>query len=163
MKQKIYYSVFNSGATVTTIILWVIYIAAIVLYLVFKEHPFDNVFFWVVIGAFVVFSLLTFFTIPFSVSSDNENIIIHKAFNTKKIKISDIRSVEPTEINQYKEIYIKPFKWTEQFTPYDEGRYYLYYGKPINPVKISLKEGRHYTIGTTNPDEFMEFINKKIK
>ena len=163
MKQKISYSYLNAGVTVTTIILWVIFLTAFVLYWVFDAKPFDDVFFWIMIGIFVISACWTFFFIPTSVSVDDENINVHKALKTKKIKIKDIKSVEPSQINRYKDFYYKPFKWIKVFSDGGDGIFYFYYGKPKNPVKIKFKDGNEYTIGTSNPTEFIEFINKKIK
>ena len=162
MKQKISYSTFNAGVTVATILLWVISIASFVLYWVFDTRPFDMVFFWIMIGTFVICACWTLFCIPTSVSVDDENIHVHKAIKTKKIKISDIKSVEPTKINIYREIFT-PFKWTKRLNDGGDGRYYFYYGKPKKPVQINFKDGHSYVVGTNNPTEFIEYINTKIK
>lgn len=162
MKQKISYSLFNAGVTVTTIILWILIIACGVLYCVFNEKPFADVFFWIFIGALIVSVIWTFYIVPTSVSVDDENINVHKTFKTRKIKFSDIKSVEPTKINRYKEASL-PFRWIKTYVGKENGRFYYYYGMPKNPVEITFKDGSHYTIGSSNPTEFIEFVNKKIK
>ncbi|MCH5223316.1 MAG: hypothetical protein J1E82_04680 [Muribaculaceae bacterium] len=162
MKQKISYSLFNAGVTATTIILWVIFFACFVLYWVFDAKPFDDVFFWIMFGIFVISAVWSIFIVPTSVSVDDENVNIHKAIKTRKIKISDIKSVEPIDINSLRER-LSPFKWVSRFIDGGNGVFYYYYGKPKNSVIINFKDGKHFTVGTSNPTEFIEFINKKIK
>ena len=137
MKQKISYSSIMSGLSITFI---VVFIAIFVLFWVFINKPFDNVFFWILVGLFGVFFLWLLFSIPYSVDADDDYVSEYRPLHKRKIRISDIKSVEPT---------------------YENNGFHLH-GKFKSPILITLKDGRSYVIGSEDSKEFIDYINGKL-
>lgn len=162
MKQKIRYGFFNLGVWVSTIILWVIFITVLVLCLVFTNHESDRVFFWIFIGIFVLIACWSLFVIPFSVSADDENVMVHKLWNTKSYKIKEIKSIKPTQVGRSDlKKHIGLLKWPKYYSGGD-GEYYQFYGSPNNPVLITLKNGDRVIIGSSDQKELLEHINSRM-
>lgn len=141
MKQKISYNSVVSGLSITFI---VVFIAIFVLFWVFINKPFDNVFFWILFGLFCVGILWICGSIPYSVSADDDYIGEERPFNTKKYRMSDIKSAEIADSAKYS----------------DKGMHFR--GKYKNPVLITLKDGRQFLIGSNDAGQLVEYINGKI-
>ena len=144
MKQKISYSSVISGITIA---IFIAFIAIFVLFWVFINKPFDDVFFWILVGLFVLCCCCIFGSFPYSVSADDDYVGVHKPFHTRRIKYSDIQSVEPYYGDSY---------------PSDvEGRN-RFYGKYKEPVIITFKDGKKYIIGSENSKDFAKYINDRL-
>ncbi|MCH5227164.1 MAG: hypothetical protein J1F16_05025 [Muribaculaceae bacterium] len=139
MKQKISYGSWNKTVDVITWIIWIIFIAVFVLFLVFFNKSYDNVWFWLAFGFFVLGWCWTFFCIPTSVSADDEYLSVNKPLRKKKYNISDIESVEHLD---------------------GPRKNYAYYGSPKNPVIVTMKDGTQFVVGTSDSKEFIDYINK---
>lgn len=136
MKQKISYSSVISGITVA---IFVIYVAIFVLFWVFINKPFDNVFFWILIGLFCLCFLWIFGTMPSSVYADDDYVGINEPLRNKRIPLSDIKSVEVTDRQR-------------------SG----FHGKYKYPILITFKDGSTYIIGSEEPDKFVEYVNSRL-
>ena len=142
MKQKISYGAWNKSVDVITSIIWIIFIAVFVLFLVFWNKSYDRVWFWISLGVLIFGWCWSFLCVPVSVTADDDYVNINKPFRSKKIRRSEIQSVERYSKSNGKT------------------NHYGYYGAPKNPVVIVLKNGKTYIVGTSDPDEFIDFINK---
>ena len=142
MKQKISYGSWNKTADIISGIIWVIFIALFVLFLVFFHRPYEHVWFWLTFGFFILAWIWSFICIPVSVSADDDYIRVHKPLNSKKYKISDIKSIDQNP-NAHKN--------------------YVYYGSPKNPVYVTMKDGKQFVVGTSDPKEFIDYVNSRKK
>lgn len=146
MKQKISYGSWNKTVDVISTIIWIIFIAVFVLFLVFWDQSYDRTWFWITFGVFVFGWCWTFFCIPTSVSADDDYVSVHRPFRSRKYRMDDIESIE-------------------KFDRESKGKSsnYVYYGKPKNPVLITLKDGEKFVVGTSDPQEFIDYINNRRK
>lgn len=144
MKQKISYSSVISGVSIAIIIAFV---AIFVLLWVFIDKPFDDVFFWILIGLFCLFFCWIIGTSPEYVSADDNYLGVKKAFNTKRYNISDIKSIEAYDKDNY---------------PSDVEKGVRLYGKFKNPIVITLKNGKKFVVGSEDSKQFVDYVNKRI-
>ena len=139
MKQKISYDSIISGLSIAFVI---VFIAIFVLFWVFINQPYDNVFFWILFGLFCVGIIWICGSIPYSVSGDDDYIGEERAFSKRRYRYSDIRSAEIADRNEDKGLKFR--------------------GKFKNPVLITLKDGRQVIIGSEDPAKLVEYINSRI-
>ena len=144
MKQKISYGSWNKSVGIITTIIWVIFIAVFVLFLVFWNKSYDHVWFWISLGVLIFAWCWSFFCIPVSITADEDYVNVKRPFNSNKFKMQDIQSVEYLPSSKK----VNPLK-------------YGYYGAPKNPVIIRLKNVKEYIVGTSDPQEFVDYFNKK--
>ena len=69
MKQKISYSSVLSGITIA---IFIAFVAIFVLFWVFINKPFDNVFFWILFGLFCLGIIWICGSLPYSVDADDD-------------------------------------------------------------------------------------------
>lgn len=143
MKQKISYGSWNKSVDIITTIIWIIFIAVFVLFLVFWDKSYDRVWFWLSFGFLIFGWCWSFFCIPVSISADDDYVSVNRPFRSHKFRRDEIQSVE-----RYNREKRNPFR-------------YGYYGAPKNPVLITLKNGKQYVVGTSDPDEFISYINER--
>ena len=143
MKQKISYSSVLSGLSIAY---FIVFVAIFVLFWVFINKPYDNVFFWILFGLFCLGIIWICGSIPYSVSGDDDYIGEERPFNTRKYRYSDIQNAEIVDSNQYSAV--------------DKGL--RFHGKYKNPVLITLKDGRKFVIGSDNPQELINYINSRV-
>ena len=137
MKQKISYSSVVSGVTIAILIA---FIAIFVLFWVFIDKPFDNVFFWILVGLFCLCFIWIFGTTPSYVDADDDYVGVQSSFNTRKYRYSDIRSAEAADSNRGTHLH----------------------GKYRHPVLITLKDGRQFVIGSDDPQQLIDYINSHV-
>lgn len=137
MKQKISYSSVMSGITIA---IFIAFVAIFVLFWVFINKPFDNVFFWILVGLFCLCFICIFGSIPYSVDADDDYISENRPFHKRRYRMSDIRSAEET----------------------DEDRRLHFHGKYKNPVLITLKDGRSFIIGSDDSKQLIDYINSRV-
>lgn len=142
MKQKISYSSIVSGIT---IFIFVAFIAIFVLFWVFINKPFDNVFFWILVGLFCLCFIWIFGTMPSYVSADDDYVGEHRPFHTRRYRYSDIQSAEASD---------------GDYSAYD--RRIHFHGKYKNPVIITLKDGRKFVIGSDDSRQLADYINNRV-
>ena len=143
MKQKISYNSIVSGLSIAFI---VIFIAIFVLFWVFDNKPFDNVFFWILFGLFCVGVIWACGSIPSSVYADDDYVGEDRTFRKRRYRYSDIKSAEVADASQY--------------SAADRGMHF--HGKYKYPVLITLKDGRQFVIGSNDPAKLVEYINSRI-
>ena len=143
MKQKISYNSILSGLS---IVYFIVFIAIFVLFWVFINKPFDNVFFWILFGLFCLGLIWICGSIPFSVSADDDYVGEDRAFSRRKYRYSDIQSAELADGNKYSST--------------DKGMHF--HGKYKKPVLITLKDGRQFIIGSEDPTRLIEYINSRV-
>lgn len=143
MKQKISYNSIASGSAIAFL---AIFIAIFVLCLVFFNKPFDTVFYWIFIGLFCVGMLWFFCATPTSIYDDDDSLIEKSTFNTRKYRYSDIKSAKKAT--------------AEEYSAYDKKKHL--HGKYRNPVLITMKDGSSVVVGSENPDQLADYINKKV-
>ena len=143
MKQKISYNSIISGLAIAY---FIVFIAIFVLFWVFVNQPFDNVFFWILFGLFVLGIFWICGSIPYSVSADDDYIGEERPFRTKRYKMSEVKSAELADGSQYSAV---------------DGKMH-FHGRFKNPVLITMKDGRQIIVGSENPTELIEYINGKI-
>ena len=137
MKQKISYSSVVSGITIAILIA---FIAIFVLFWVFINKPFDNVFFWILVGLFCLCFIWIFGTTPSYVDSDDDYVGVQSPFRTRRYSYSDIKSAERADSDRGSHLH----------------------GKYKYPVLITLKDGRQFIIGSENPQQLIDYINNHI-
>lgn len=143
MKQKISYNSILSGLSIA---FFVVFVAIFVLFWVFINKPFDNIFFWILFGLFCLGIIWICGSIPYSVNGDDDYISEESSFSKKKYRFSEIKSAQKINGNQYSSI----------------NKGLRLHGKFKNPVLITLKDGTQFIIGSENPNELVEYINSKI-
>lgn len=143
MKQKISYNSIVSGITIA---IFVAFIAIFVLFWVFINKPFDDVFFWILVGLFVLCFCCIFGTIPYSVDADDDYVSEYRPFRSRRYRYSDIRSAEPYDRNKHSY----------------EDKGVKFHGKYKEPVLITLKDGSQYVIGSGDSAKLSEYINTKV-
>ena len=141
MKQKISYSSIISGVTIA---IFIAFIAIFVLFWVFINKPFDNVFFWILVGLFCLIFCCIFGSIPYSVDADDDYVDEYRPFRSRKFKMSDIRSARVGDRSK------------------DYERGVKFHGKYRNPVVITLKDGTEYVIGSGDAQELSDYINNRV-
>lgn len=144
MKQKISYNSVLSGLS---FFIFIAFIAIFVLFWVFLDKPFDNVFLWILVGLFAVWLCLLFGYTPSSVSADDDYVGVSRPFRSERYRISDIKSVEPLDENNYSKA---------------ENKGVRFYGKYKNPVLITLKDGRRFIIGSDDSRQLIDYINSRL-
>lgn len=142
MKQKISYSSIVSGVTIA---IFIAFIAIFVLFWVFIDKPFDDVFFWILVGLFVLCFCCIFGSIPYSVDADDDYVSVRRPFHTRRFRYSDIKSVDSYNGGNY---------------PREKG--VRFHGKYKEPVEITFKDGGKYVIGSEDSKQFADYINSKI-
>ena len=144
MKQKISYSSVMSGLSIAFI---VVFIAIFVLFWVFINKPFDNVFFWILVGLFALCFCWIFGSIPDYVDADDDYLYERRPFNSRKYRMSDIQSVEARDHNNY---------------PSDAEKGLRFHGRYKNPILVTLKDGRQFIIGSADSKQFVDYVNQRI-
>lgn len=141
MKQKISY---NTVLSWLSVIYFIAFVAIFVLFWVFINKPYDNVFFWILVGLCALGVCWIFGSIPDSVYSDDDDdyVSYHRPFYTKRYHYRDIQSAAPANK--------------------DEDRRIHFHGRYKNPVLITLKDGRQYVIGSENAQELSDYINNRV-
>lgn len=140
MKQKISY---NTVLSALSIIYFIVFIAIFVLFWVFIDKPYDNVFFWIMFGLFCLGIIGIWGYIPASVDADEDYVDEERPFHTKKYRMADIKSASVAD--------------AETYHAYDKGVHF--HGKYKNPVLITLKDGTQFIIGSENAPELVDYIN----
>lgn len=145
MKQKISYNSVISGLAIAY---FVVFIAIFVLFWVFIYKPFDNVFFWILVGLFCLGFIWICGSVPYSVDADDDYDYIgeQRPFYTKKYHYSDIKSAEKADRKVYSA----------------EDKKLHFHGKYKNPVLITLKDGQKFIIGSEDADQLVDYINNRI-
>ena len=143
MKQKISYNSILSGLSVA---FFVVFVAIFVLFWVFINKPFDNVFFWIQFGLFCLGIIWICGSIPYSVDADDDYVGEEKPFTSKRYRYSDIRKAEVADNASYA----------------SASKGVRFHGKYKKPVLITLKDGSRVIIGSEDPDQLVEYINSKI-
>lgn len=143
MKQKVSYSSVISGLTIAFI---VAFVAIFVLFWVFIDKPFDNVFFWILVGLFCLCFFWIFGSMPDSVSYDDDYVGVHRPFHTRRYRISDIKSIERADENTYRDA--------------DKGLHF--HGKYKYPVLVTLKNGQKFVIGSDDSGQLVDYVNDRI-
>lgn len=143
MKQKISYGAWNKSVDIITTIIWVVFIVVFVLFLVFWDQSYDRTWFWLSFGFLILGWCWSFLAVPVSVDADDDYVNVNRPFHTKKFRMSDINKVE-----RYDGSSRNPLR-------------YGYYGFPKNPVLITLKDGKQFIVGTSDPKAFIDYVNNK--
>ncbi|MCH5232311.1 MAG: hypothetical protein J1E78_01640 [Muribaculaceae bacterium] len=143
MKQKISYSSIVSGLSIAY---FVAFVAIFVLFWVFINKPYDNVFFWILVGLFCLGILWIFCSIPYSVDLDDDYVGEKSTFSNRKYRYNDIASAKVADKDAYDAA----------------DRRIHFHGKYKYPVLITLKNGEQYIIGSENPEKLVEDINNRI-
>ena len=139
MKQKISYSSVVSGITIA---IFIAFVAIFVLFWVFIDKPYDNVFFWILVGLFALIFCFIFGSIPYSVDVDDDYVGEYRPFHSKKYRLSDIKSAEVGNRSS--------------------DRRFHFHGRYKNPVVINLKDGNQYVIGSDDPSQLVDYINNRV-
>lgn len=145
MKQKVSYNSIVSGLSIAFL---VIFIAIFVLFWVFINKPFDNVFFWILFGLFFLGLFWICGSVPYSVSGDDDDDYLReeRLFNSRKYRYSDMKNAEVATRDSY-----------------DSGdRKKHLHGRYKNPVLITMKDGTQYYIGSDDPAKLVEYINSRV-
>ena len=143
MKQKISYNSILSGLS---IVYFIVFIAIFVLFWVFIIQPYDNVFFWILVGLFCVGIIWICCSIPYSVTADDDYVGEDRPFHKRRYRYSDIKAVEVADRDQY----------------LADDKKLHFHGKFKNPVLITLKDGRQFVIGSEDPTALVDYINSRI-
>ena len=145
MKQKISYSSVISGLSIAY---FIVFIAIFVLFWVFIDKPYDNVFFWILFGLFCLGIVWICGSIPYSVDTDDDYDYFSedRPFKSKKYRYSDVESARVANKDEYSSA--------------DKGLHF--HGKYKYPVLITLKDGRKFVIGSDDPQKLVNYINSRV-
>lgn len=186
MRQRIYY---NSDDYSGSIIIWIIIIACFCLFFWwipgtgnYTTDTYNNVaansynsynggwwWWWVIIGILVFWWICTLCYAPLSVDADDDEVRIRRPFKTRRIKMSEIESVQPYQVSKkpgkkaFRTSPIRAFGHWGHYHDDNIGDYFAYYGKPDHTVLITLKDGRKYVVGGTDSKAMSDYINSKLK
>ena len=143
MKQKISYNSIVSGLA---IVYFIVFIAIFVLFWVFVNRPFDNVFFWILFGLFCIGLIWICGSVPYSVSADDDYVGEDRTFGRRRYRYSDIKRAEVADANSYA----------------NADRKMHFHGRYKNPVLITMKDGSQTVIGSEDPAKLVEYINSRV-
>ena len=143
MKQKISYNSIVSGLSIAFL---VVFVAIFVLFWVFDNKPYDNVFFWILFGLFCVGLIWVCGSIPGSVYANDDYVSEDSTFKKRRYRYSDIKSAELAKEDDYKQL--------------DKGLRFR--GSYKRPVIITLKDGSREIIGSEDPVALVEYINGRL-
>lgn len=143
MKQKISYSSVLSGLSIAY---FIVFVAIFVLFWVFINKPYDNVFFWILFGLFCLGIVWICGSIPSSVDADDDYVSESRPFKTRRYSYNDIKGAEIADNDRYRTS--------------DKGMHF--HGKYKYPVLITLKDGRQFIIGSDNPTALVDYINSRV-
>ncbi|MCH5231300.1 MAG: hypothetical protein J1F43_05830 [Muribaculaceae bacterium] len=139
MKQKISYNSIISGVSIA---IFIAFVAIFVLFWVFINKPFDNVFFWILVGLFVLCFCCIFGSIPYSVDADDDYVGEYRPFKSRRFRYSNIKSAEVADRDAQKGL--------------------RFHGRYKNPVVITFKDGSKYVIGSEDSKQLADYINSRV-
>ena len=143
MKQKISYNSIVSGLAIAY---FIAFVAIFVLFWVFDNKPYDNVFFWILFGLFWVGIIWICGSIPYTVSADDDYVGENRTFRSRRYRYSDIQSAAAAS--------------EEDYARYAKGMHL--HGRYKYPVLITMKNGQQFIIGSENPTELVDYINSRV-
>ena len=123
---------------------------------------------WIIIGILFLWWIFALCFTPLDVYADNDEVRVRRPFKTKRIKLSDIESVEPYDVANAKGkkavagMPIRTFGTWGKYRDDKIGNYFAYYGKPDQTVLVTLKNGQKYVIGASDAKELSDYINERI-
>ena len=170
MRQRISY---DSSDYSGSVIIWILVIGCIFLFCWWT--PGGNGtgwgwswWWWIIIFFLVFWWICALCFAPLDVYADDDEVRIRRPFKTRKIRMSEIKSVEPYQVSRnakgktFKSAPIRTFGHWGHYNDEKIGDYFAYYGKPDNTVLITLKDGRKYVVGGTDAKELSDYINERI-
>lgn len=122
---------------------------------------------WIILGILFLWWIFALCFTPLDVTADDDEVRIRRPFKTRKIKLSEIESVEPYQVSKdasgkaFRSMPIRTFGHWGHYHDSKIGDYFAYYGKPDNTVLITLKDGRKYVVGGSDSKEMSDYINSK--
>ena len=122
---------------------------------------------WIILGILFLWWIFALCFTPLDVTADDDEVRIRRPFKTRKIKLSEIESVEPYQVSKdasgkaFRSMPIRTFGHWGHYHDSKIGDYFAYYGKPDNTVLITLKDGRKYVVGGSDSKELSDYINSK--
>ena len=123
---------------------------------------------WIIIGILFFWWIFALCFTPLDVQADDDEVRIRRPLKTRKIKMSEIESAEPYQASPkpgkkaFRSMPIKTFGRWGHYHDDKIGDYFAYYGKPDNTVLITLKDGRKYVVGSSDPKALSDYINSKL-
>ena len=124
--------------------------------------------FWIIIGILFLWWIFALCFTPLDVYADDDEVRIRRPFKTRRIKMSDIASVQPYVVSKnakgkaFKSMPVRTFGKWGQYRDENIGDYFAYYGKPDQTVLITLKNGKKYVVGGTDAQAMSDYINSKL-
>ena len=122
---------------------------------------------WILIGILFLWWIFALCFTPLDVSADDDYVSIRRPFKTRRIKMSEIASAEPYDVQKnakgkaFKSMPVRTFGRWGHYSDDNIGDYFAYYGKPDNTVLITLKNGQKYVVGGTDAKAMADYINSK--
>lgn len=117
------------------------------------------------IAVFTAVVISGLFYFPRSIEASDNQLIIHRQLKDKSLAYSEILSVDRC-FPSYGGLRISGsagfFGYWGYFSDIVIGSYFGYYGNLNQCILIKLKNGKQYVISCNEPDEMVEFINRKI-
>ena len=124
--------------------------------------------FWIIIAILFIWWIFALCFTPLDVYADDDEVRIHRPFKSRRIKMSEIESVEPYQVSPkasgkaFRSMPVRTFGKWGHYHDDNIGDYFAYYGKPDNTVLITLKNGKKYVVGGSDAKEMSDFINSKL-
>lgn len=166
MRQKISY---DSGDYAGSVIIWIILIGCLCF---FWWTPGGGSWgwswwWWIIIFVLFFWWICALCFVPLDVYADDDEVRVRRPFKTRRIRMSDIQSVEPYQVSNpkgksFKSSPIRSFGHWGHYSDDKIGDYFAYYGKPDNTVLITLKDGRKYVIGAQDAKQLSDYINERL-
>ncbi|MDE7426644.1 MAG: PH domain-containing protein [Muribaculaceae bacterium] len=99
------------------------------------------------------------------IKADNQNIILGSILKSKRIPISNVKSIELFKPTMGAIIICASggfMGYRGIFREGDIGRYYGFYGKASDCFLIRLKNGDKYVLGCKQPDKMVDYIKSHL-
>lgn len=158
MKSKVEFS--TTSILISTLV--ILLFAAILFFFIYRHDAFLICFQTAFIAVMAIGAL---WYSPMYISVDNDALSIHRSLRIKDIPLNEIASIRlcpPTMGEQRICGSGGFFGYWGWFGERDLGRYFAYYGKASDCFFVTLKNGRKYMLGCSDPDAVVAAIEAKI-
>lgn len=122
--------------------------------------------FFILLSIYLILIVFALFYGTLYVKADSDYIIMGSILRKRKIRISDIESIELFQPTMGAIRICGSGGFLGYWGMYKEGdigRYYAFYGKAADCFLIRMKNGDKYVLGCENPSAMVDYINSLIK
>lgn len=162
MEQKVYTTTRSNGIMAiywSTIVFFLFMMIGVPFFAEEEMKDGEEFIFYIVFAILLVFFswiIYRIYTMKYVI--ENDEVVIHGAFNVNRLKIFEIESIQRTPIPYGIRLYGGSFIGGRYYLP-GIGKAWVAMTNFKDGVLIKSRSGENYVITPKNPDSFVEFIN----